>query len=136
MIPYQTRAKLISGTSLSEVVKQTRLVFRDIERKSKRKAYIRSAYFNKEKVFFDNFWDHLHQKSPKERFKRLKYFKAAIELVENSRQQPTSKPNPNKKNELLHRFAGQTKTKEIFYVQIKENIKTKTMYLMSAFPPE
>lgn len=136
MIAHQTKAKKLSGTSLGEVTKQARKLFHELEKKTKRKVYIRSAYFNRQKIFFDNFWDHLYQKSPKERFRRLGYFKVAIELIEQSRQQPTCKINPNKPSERLYRFAGQTKEKEIFYVQIKEKIKSKSKYFMSVFSPE
>lgn len=42
--------------------------------------------------------------------------------------------NPNKKTEALHRFAGLTKDKELFYVQIKEDLRTDRKYFMSVFP--
>ncbi|MBL7053228.1 MAG: hypothetical protein ISS02_01000 [Candidatus Portnoybacteria bacterium] len=38
----------------------------------------------------------------------------------NKKNNPSSKENPNKKTEIFHRFAGITKDKELFYVQIKE----------------
>lgn len=137
MIPYQTKSNKLSGTSLKEVKKNALLFYkREIEKSSKKQPYVRSAYFKKEKVFFNYFWDHIFQKSPKERFERLKYFKAAVDLVKNSRNKPTSKENPNKRGEILHRFAGLTRNKEIFYVQIKEDRKTKKKYFMSCFPPE
>lgn len=110
-------------------------LFDHIEKQTKRRPYVRSAYFKKEKIFFDFFWQHIGEKSPKERFIRLKYFRAALELVEQSHQAPISKPNPNKATELLHRFAGITKEKHLFYVQVKENIRTKRKYFMSCFPP-
>ena len=92
---------------------------------------MRSMYFKKEKIFFDYFWDHLRQKLPKERFRRLKYFKASIELIKNSRNQPILKENIGKK-EILYRFSGVTFEKESFFVQIKEDKKGKK-YLMSCF---
>lgn len=137
MIPYQTKANKLSGTSLKEIKKNALIFYkREIEKSSKKQPYVRSAYFKKEKVFFNYFWQHIFQKSPKERFERLKYFKAAVDLVKNSRNQPTSKENPNKKGEILHRFAGLTRNKEIFYVQIKEDRKSKKKYFMSCFSPE
>jgi len=136
MIPYQTKAKRLPGTSYAEVRTNAIFLFNQIKKRTKRRPYIRSAYFNKQKIFFDYFWQHLHQKGPKERFKRLKYFNAAIEVMKNSRNQPSSKQNPNKPNEILHRFAGLTKDKELFYVQIKENKKSGRKYFMSCFPPE
>ena len=136
MIPYQTRAKKLSGTSYREIHSDILDIFKHIKSKTKRRPYIRSVYFKKQKIFFDYFWEHLWQKSWKERVKRLKYFPCAIELIQKSRQEPTSKQNPNKKSEILHRFAGLTKDRELFYVQIKENKKTGQKYFMSVFPPE
>ena len=135
MIPYQTKARKISGTNLSEVYKNADRLFREISRKTKRRPYIRSAYFKKEKIFFDYFWDHLRQKPPKERIKRLRYFGAALALIKSSRNKPGSKPNPNKTREIVYRFAGLTVEKEKFYVQIKEDKKKKRKYFMSCFPP-
>jgi hypothetical protein len=136
MIPYPTKIKKLPGTSYGEVRKQAVFLFNQIKKRTKRRPYIRSAYFNKQKVFFDYFWQHLFQKSPKERYKRLKYFGSAIEAIKNSRNQPSSKQNPNKPSEILHRFAGLTKDKELFYVQIKEDKKSGRKYFMSCFPPE
>ena len=134
MIPYQTKIRKLSGTSYSEVRKQALAVFNEIKKRTKRKPYIKSAYFNKQKVFFDFFWPHLLQKSPKERMKRLKYFEAALEVIKNSRNHPTSEENPHKKGEILHRFAGLTKNRELFYVQIKEDKRSGRKYFMSCFP--
>ncbi|MBU4369443.1 hypothetical protein KKG58_01625 [Patescibacteria group bacterium] len=136
MIPYQTKIKKLPGTSYSEVRKSAKDLFKQIKSKTKRKPYIKSAYFKKQKIFFDFFWIHLTQKGPRERFKRLKYFAAAVEVIKKSKNQPSSKQNPNKSNEKLHRFAGLTKKKELFYVQIKESKRGKSKYFMSCFPPE
>jgi len=137
MIPYQTKAGKLPGTDDQEVLKQAQEIYKRIKSKSRRKPYIRSAYFNKQKVFFDFFWRHLaEKKSRKVRTQRLKYFKCTLELVEKSRNEPISKENPNKRNETLHRFAGLTKDKELFFVQIKEDRRTDTKYLMSVFAPK
>lgn len=140
MIPYQTKSNKLTGTSLKEVKKGAMVLYKEIVSFTKRRPYLRSAYFRKrrkkQKIFLDYFWTHLYQKSPKERFKRLKYFKASIDLIKNSRNKPVSKQNPNDKNEILHRFAGLTRSKELFYVQIKEDAKLDKIYFMSCFPPE
>ena len=132
MIPYQTKEKKLSGTNYQKVMKRARQEFRSIKIKTKRRPYIRSAYFNKEKIFFDYFWSHLSQKPPKERFKRLQYFKAAVELIQYSNIQPTVKPNANRPKEMVYRFAGTTKDKKQFFVQIKDNKGKK--FFMSCFP--
>lgn len=134
MIPYQTKSNKLPGTNYSEVKKNADIIFKEIKSKTKRRPYIRSTYFNKQKIFFDYFWAHLAQKSLKEKTKRLRYFPCAIELIKNSRNTPTSKENVNNKQETLHRFFGQTKNKEKFVVQIKENKRTNKKDFMSCFP--
>lgn len=132
MIPYQTKSNKIAGTNLKEVYKNADKIFKEISRKTKRRPYVRSAYFKKEKIFFDYFWDHLRQKLPKERYKRLKFFEASVELIKNSRNKPVSKDVVAKK-EIVYRFSGITAEKKPFFVQIKED-KRKRKYFMSCFP--
>ena len=92
MQAYQAKSKKISGTNLAEVYRASERIYKEIARKTKRRPYIRSAYFKKEKIFFDYFWNHLRQKVPKERFKRLKFFEASVELIKKSRNKPVSDP--------------------------------------------
>ena len=134
MKAHKVRSKKIGYTRFADIIKRARKIFHDIEKKTKRRPHIRSAYFKKEKVFFDYFWAHIDQTSHIDRRRRLKYLPCAIELIEKSRFKPFSQPNPRKKGEILHRFAGLTPENELFYVQIKENTKTKQKFLMSVFP--
>lgn len=134
IIPYQTKSKRLPGTNYSEIRTSALILFNQIKKKSKRKVYIRSAYFNKQKVFFDYFWVHLFDKSHLERVQRLKFFAASLELIRYSRNHLVSQENPHKRGEILHRFAGLTKDKELFYAQIKENKRNNVKYLMSCFP--
>lgn len=134
MVPYQTKTKKLSGTSYGEVKRHVILIFYKIKKKTKRRPYIRSAYFKKQKIFFDYFWEHLSQKPPMERARRLKYFLCAVEVIENSRNKPLAEVNRNKPKEILYRFGGLAKTGELFYVQIKEDKKTGNKYFMSCFP--
>jgi hypothetical protein len=131
---YQTKAKRLSGTNYAEVYKKAFNIYLKIKKQSKRRTYIRSAYFNKEKIFLSLFWHHLGDKHYKDRIRRIKYFPCAIDLIYNSRFSPFSKENSIKKSKILHRFIGMTKEKEIFYVQIKENKNTRQKYLISVFP--
>jgi len=135
MIPYKTKSKKVSGTNYGEVMRNAFNVYDEIKKKTKRRPYIRSAYFKKEKIFFDYFREHLFQKLPKERMRRLKYFKAACELVRDSKIGPVEKTELFERKEILYRFAGLTVEKEIFFVQIKEDRK-KRKYFMSCFPSE
>ena len=134
MEPFPVKAEKISGFDDANIVKNAKDFFATIERKTKRRPYIRSAYFDKQKIFFTYFWHHLFQKPPKERRMRIQFLACAIELVQKSKNAPSTKENPNKPSELLHRFVGITKEKEVFYVQIKENKKTDRKELMSVFP--
>lgn len=133
---YKTKAGKLAGTSYKEVHKRALEVFKTIKRKTKRKPYIRSSYFKKQKIFFDYFWIHLNQKSIPERTRRLKYFAAGIEVLMHTQYVPTSKENPNKRSEIQHRFGGIINTGEKFFVQVKEHKLKKTKQHMSVFPWE
>lgn len=136
MIIYKTKTKKITGTSYKEVIKKARAVFHLVEKRSKRSAYLRSAYFKKEKIFLNLFWDHLNQKPQRERKWRLKFLPCAFDLIENTRNKPVSKVNPNNKSETFHRFGGLALSGELFFVQIKESNKTKRKDFASVFPEE
>lgn len=134
MKAYQTKAPIIAGTSYSEVHKNAFAHFLRVKAVSKRKPYIRSVYFGKEKIFLQFFWEHLFQKSLPERVRRLKYFACALDLLMHSRMPPVTKVHPSKNHELLHRFCGMTKTGDIFFVQVKEDRRKGQKWLMSVFP--
>lgn len=134
MAAYLTKIPKLHATDLREATRKARRIFHDIEKQSRRKVYIRSGYFNKEKVFFDFFWEHLNQKPRAERLKRLIYFPCAIDVIRHSRRAPIISLNRHKKSEILYRFDAQTKEGETFYVQIKEIPSTRVKYFMSVFP--
>jgi len=135
MKTYQSKLKKLSGTDYKEIYHRAFSVYKQIKSRSKRKPYVRSVYFNKEKVFLDYFWQHMWQKNWRDRDRRLKYYPCAIDLIRNSKVEPISKQNPNRPTEILHRFAGLTRDKELFFVQIKEDKKTSQKYFLSVFPP-
>ncbi len=132
-ILYQAKTQRLGGTSWNEVCPKARRLLHEIENKTKRRPYIRSAYFKKEKVFINYFWPHLNEKPRRERLDRLRYLPCAIELIERSRHRPAKTVNPNKPKEKLYRFAGMTPRQELFFVQIKED-RTGAKYFMSIFP--
>ena len=135
MKAYQVKAKKLPGTNYSEVHRKALKMYSRIKKQSKRRPYLKSAYFKKDKIFLGLFWHHLRDKSNlKDKTKRISYFPCALELIKHSRFTPTSKENPNKKSEILHRFFGKTPDKELFCVQIKENKYSKQKHLMSIFP--
>lgn len=134
---HRVKTKKFPGSNYSEVLEKAKHFYNKIKKKTKRRPYIRSAYFNKDKVFLDLFWQHLWQKHNwRDKTRRLKYLACAIELIQNSKQEPESKQNVDRRKEILHRFVGITSDKEVFFVQIKEDKQTDKKYLISVFPPE
>lgn len=131
---HQVKARAYAGTDFEEVYPPARRYYNQIKASTKRQPYVRSLYFGREKVFIEPFWVHLNQKNRKERNRRIKFFGCGIELLRTTRSTPITKTNPNKPNELLHRFAGITPSKDLFYIQVKENTRTKRKDLMSIFP--
>jgi hypothetical protein len=97
---------------------------------------LRSAYFKKEKVFLDYFWQHLQEKNWRDRTRRLQFYPCALDLIRNSRVRPTFQINLNNPSERLHRFLGMTKNKEAFAVQIKEDLRRKEKHFIAVFPFE
>lgn len=136
MQAYKTKTKALTGTNYREISKKAHNLYQQIKRKSKRRPYVRSAYFKKEKVFLGQFWNHLYEKNYWDQMRRMKFFGCAVELIQKSHFEPISKENPNKSGEILHRFSGITANNEIFFVQIKEDKRNNQKYLISVFPIE
>lgn len=136
METFKTKSAILSGTDYKEISKKYFNLYNEVRRKTKRRPYVRSAYFNKDKIFLSLFWSHLHNKNYWDQMRRMKFFGCAIELIKNSHLEPTSKENPNKPAEILHRFAGTTKNNDLFFIQIKENKRTGEKWLISVFPIE
>lgn len=135
MKAYQTKSIKLSGTNFHEVRKKAFGLYQQEKKRTKRKPYVRSAYFKKDKIFLDLFWNHLYEKKNfGDLMRRMKFYPCALELIRHSNLEPTSKENPNRKSEILHRFAGITPDKEFFFVQIKENKRSGNKWLMSVFP--
>lgn len=132
---YKTKSKKLTGSNYGEVHRKAFSIYTQIVKRSKRRTYIRSAYFKKDKIFLGLFWHHLGDKfNHQEKVRRVKFYACALELIRNSKLDPESKQNVDKKSEILHRFTGITSEKEIFFVQIKENKTNNQKYLISIFP--
>ena len=135
MKTYQTKSNKLAGTNFKEVYKKAFDIYTQIKRKTKRRPYVRSAYFKKDKIFLSLYWRHLHEKlNHRDKTRRVKLFSCAIELIRHSTFEPSSHENPNKKSEILHRFSGNTAKNDMFFVQIKEDKKTGQKWLISSFP--
>lgn len=132
---YQTKAKKLHGTDFHEVRKKAFGLYQELKKRTKRKPYVRSAYFKKDKIFLDLFWSHLFEKKHfADLMRRMKLYSCAIELIQHSKLEPTSKENPNKPSDILHRFGGITPDREMFFVQIKEDKRSGKKWFMSVFP--
>ena len=133
---YKTKVGKLTGKNYPDLYKKAFYIYKQIKQKTKRKSYIRSSYFRKDKIFLELFWQHLHQKNWRDRKRRIRYYPCAIELIRHSRIDSVSTDNPNNPSEILHKFSGITPDKNIFYVQVKENKRNNQKYLMSVFPEQ
>lgn len=133
MKQFKSKEKLITGTSYDEVSLIARKQHKKIVNLTKRQPYIRSKYFNKDKIFISLFWEHLAQKHRKERFKRLKLYNAAIDLLRNSHCEPDTIFKNEDLSTLLHRFYGITADGIEFCVQVKQNKRSGRKDFMSVF---
>jgi hypothetical protein len=131
---YKTKIKRIPGTNYDEIHKDVRRIYKKITSTTKRRAYIRSAYFKGQKIFLNLFWQHIFDKVIVDRVRRLKQYPCALDLIKNSKIKPLSLENPSNPSEILHRFAGRNGNNQIFYVQIKEDKKSGEKSLVSVFP--
>jgi len=136
MKAYRSSVSKLPGTNYKEAYLKAHIFYKRIRSRSKRRPYIRSAYFKKSKIFLGLFWQHLDLKNWRDRHRRIRLFPCAIDLIQNSRFDPTTKQNPNKPDELLHRFAGLTRDNELFFVQIKEDRSSDQKWLVSVFPED
>jgi len=95
MQAYKTKADKVHGSTFSEACKNAFSLYSTIKKRTKRRPYVRSAYFNKEKIFLELFWRHLHEKlNHRDKLRRVRYFACAVDLIKNSRFDPLSKDNP------------------------------------------
>jgi hypothetical protein len=133
MDPYHTSTSSIPGSNYSEIYPRAWALYKKIRLKTHRRPYIRSKYFTKDKVFLDYFWQHIREKNLPDRARRLKYYSCALDLIQNSKNNPTSKSNPNKRSDKLHRFAGMDSNGNMFFVQIQEDARGRKN-LISIFP--
>ena len=132
---FRSRYSQPAGSAYAEVVAEARREYHKIQKITPRRApYVRAAYFKKDKVFINSFWEHLNQKPVRDRRRRLKLYLCAIDLIRNSTDAPSTSLNPNNTNELLYRFEGKTADGIIFQVQLKENKKKKRKNFISVFP--
>jgi hypothetical protein len=133
---YHSKQNRIPGSNYRDVLSAARQIYSLYTKRTKRNPYIRSKYFDKEKVFLNVFWTHIMQKRINERTRRLKLYAVALDLIENTLLKPSTKAAPNNSNVQFHRFYGKSGDGIVFYVQIKEELKSGNKYLMSIVVPK
>ena len=132
---YKSKCCELTGSAKGEVMKLARKEYHVIQRISPRRTpYIKSKYFTKDKIFINNFWEHLNQKTPKERLRRLKLYSCAIDLLRNNTLTPETIFTRINMNINLHRFYGQTKNGNYFCVQVQENKRNNRKEFIPVFP--
>lgn len=124
----------LSGHRYGDIMPQARRLFREIQKKTKRRPYIRSAYFRKDKIFFDYFWVHMNQKSAIDRARRLRYLPCALELMKESRNAPKTFVKITEPGIIHDQFIGIAGDGSAFSVVIKQERATGKKYLLSIFP--
>lgn len=130
---YTSKYPRLPGSSYAEALSHARQEYNVIAHSTKRQPYIKSKYFNGDKVFLKVFWDHVMQKRLKERTRRLRFYRAALDVLRHSQITPETTFNADERNISLHRFYGVTKDGIYFCVQVKEDKRTGRKDFMSVF---
>lgn len=123
----------MAGSSRDELYSVAKKEYKKVEALTKRQPYVRSTYFNKDKIFVSIFWQHLAKIQRTKQAKRLKLYKAAIDLLRNSHCEPETIFQKDDLSTLLHRFYGVTKDGTHFCVQVKHNKRSDRKDFMSVF---
>lgn len=131
---YRSKYGLISGTDYGEVTKNARKEYAKVQKLTKRQPYVRSTYFQRDKVFINIFWNHLAQKRKGEQISRAKLLLAAFDLLRNTTYEPETIFSRDNLGLMLHRFYGETKDGYEFYVQVKQDKRSGRKDFMSVFP--
>lgn len=132
---YQSKVGLLPGTSFREIMAAARREYHIAQKRTPRRvAHVRSAYFAKDKIFINTFWNHLGQKHPADQMRRLKLYRAALDLVRYSKMTPDTVFSKDDMNSIMHRFYGVTSDGHYYTVQIKQNKRTNRKDFISVFP--
>lgn len=130
---YKSKQGLLVGSSYGEVLDSARKEYAIIKKRTKRQPYVRAKYFRGDKIFLSVFWNHIMQKHPKERRKRLKLYAVAVDTLINSTITPDTIFSKENGDMLLHRFYGTSQEGVEFCVQVKEDKRSGRKDFMSVF---
>lgn len=132
---YKSKYPKSRTTSHSQMVKEARKQYHTIQKRTpRRQAYVRSKYFTKDKIFINQYWDHLKQKRSGDQVRRLQFYECAIDLIRNTEFSPDTIFTNTNKEIALHRFVGVSSDGFKYYVQIQESKRTNRKDFMSCFP--
>lgn len=131
---YHSTQYSLTGSNQDDVLRKSKFIYSLIASATRRKPYIRSVFFKKEKVFLDYFWQHLYQKNRSDRHRRLELYACALDLIENSHVPPEIVHDSTRQSEVMYRFYGVSADNKPFIVQIKEIGKRKNKHFISVFP--
>ena len=131
---YQCKTHVLAGRKYTEVMPQARKIFRSLQQKTKRRPYVRSTYFRKDKVFFDQFWTHMNAKSIPDRTRRLRYLPCTLELLRETRNNPLTFIDSNQPETMKHQFLGKSPDCKKFVVVISEHRSSGRKQLLSMYP--
>lgn len=131
---FSCKTQPLKGHRFVEIMPQARQAFRALQRKTKRRPHVRSAYFNKDKIFFDFFWHHMQRKSVVDRARRLKYFPCALEVLRQSRQDPGTFVDKYQPNVIKHEFQGKAPDGMTFSIIVQQDRKKGEKQLLSIYP--
>lgn len=134
IVAYRCKTAPLRGHRFVDVMPKARQEFRTLQKRTKRRPYVRSTYFKKDKIFFDYFWQHMQQKLPSDRARRLRYFSCALELLRKSHNDPITFMDPTQPGMFIHRFLGVAPDGQRFWVIVKESRRTNKKQLLSLFP--
>ena len=130
---YHSKYNQVASTSHARVVTLARVEYHAIQKLTpRREVYVRSKYFKGEKVFINQFWEHLKQKRRSDAVRRLRLFSPGLDLIRNSSFMPATVNKGS--STYLHRFSGITRNGLEYSVQIRENTRTNRKDFMSVFP--
>lgn len=132
---YKSKYNQISSGSHAEVFRIARYEYHKIQKRTpRRQPYVKSKYFRNDKVFINQYWDHLKQKRVGDQMRRTRLFICAIDLIRQSVTAPDTIYRKDDQHVELHRFYGKTKDGLEFCVQIRENKRSKRKDFMSVYP--
>lgn len=127
---YHTKCEALSGTSWKETHAAAKDAHKSYIGSARRRAYIRSPLFQRDKVFIDTYWRTLGTRNFRDRQRRLSFLPCGLELIKHAH---FSKQEVVESKRRYYHFDGVTPAGKSFSVHIKEDGAGRR-YLMSVFP--